>query len=82
VIVGNWLSSVEIIEKVIVIEINIAVVSTAEAVTVEIFVVNNVSMEVTRVKINTKENGGIKMEVLSIQKRPQVKEGLAIYVLQ
>jgi hypothetical protein len=39
---------VEIIE-VIIIEINIAVVNTAEAATVEIFMVNNVSMEVTRV---------------------------------
>jgi hypothetical protein len=57
------------------------VVSTAEAVTVEIFMVNNVSMEVTRVEINTKENGTIKMEVLGVQKRPQVKEGLAIHTL-
>jgi hypothetical protein len=76
VAVGNWISSVKIIE-VIVIETNIAVVSTVEAVTVEIFMVNKVSMEVTRVEINTKESGGIIMEteVLSVQKRPQVKEG-------
>jgi hypothetical protein len=39
-----------------IVEINIAVVSTGEAVTVEMFMVN-VSMEVTRVVINVKENG-------------------------
>jgi hypothetical protein len=79
VTVSNWLSSVEIIEKVIIIEINITVVSTAEAVVVEIFMVNNVSMVVTEVEINTKQDGGIKKEVLSVQKRPQVKEGLEIH---
>jgi hypothetical protein len=54
VTVGNWPSSVEIIEKVIIVEINIAEVSTAEAVIVEIFMVNNVSTLVIRVEINTK----------------------------
>jgi hypothetical protein len=53
------------------------VVSTAEAVIVEIFMVN-VSMVVTRVEINTKQDGGIKKEVLSLQKRSQMKEGLPI----
>jgi hypothetical protein len=32
---------------------------------VEIFL-NNVSMEVTRMNMNTKENGGRKMEVLGV----------------
>jgi hypothetical protein len=63
-------------EGYIIIEMNIAVVSTVEAVT---FVVNNVSMEVTMVEINIKEDGGIKNEVLSVQKRPQLKEGQAIH---
>jgi pentose-5-phosphate-3-epimerase len=76
VTVGSWLSSMEIIE-VIRVEINIAVVRTAEAVTEEIFMVN-VSVEDARVEINIKEDGGIKKEVLSVQKRPQGKEGLEI----
>jgi hypothetical protein len=50
VTVENLLSSVEIVE------INIAVVSTTEAVTVEIFMVN-ISIEVTRVEINIKKDG-------------------------
>jgi hypothetical protein len=54
------------------------VVSTAKAVIEEIFMVN-ISMEVTRVEINIKEDGEIKKEVLSVQRRPQVKEGLEIH---
>jgi hypothetical protein len=74
VTIGDLLSSVEILE-VIVIEINITVVRTGEAVIEEIFMVN-ISMEVTRVETNIKEDGEIKKEVLSVQRRPQVKEGL------
>jgi hypothetical protein len=74
--VGKWLSSVEMIEKVFIVAINIVVVSIAEAVVVEMFMVN-VSMVVTRVEINTKQDGGI--ETLSVQKRSQVKKGLATH---
>jgi hypothetical protein len=59
-------------------KINIAVVSTAEAVIEEIFMVN-ISMEVIRVEINSKEDGEIKKEVLTVQRRPQVKKGLKIH---
>jgi hypothetical protein len=56
----------EILEA-IVTEINIAVVRTGEAVIEEIFMVN-ISMEVTRVEINIKEDGEIKNEVLCTEK--------------
>jgi hypothetical protein len=39
----------------------------------------NVSKVVIRVEINTKQNGGIKKELLSVKKRPQVKEGPEIH---
>jgi hypothetical protein len=39
----------------------------------------NISMEVAKVQINIKEDGEIEKEVLSVQRRPQVKEGLEIH---
>jgi hypothetical protein len=36
--------------------------------------------EIARTEINPNQNGRIKKEVLSVQKRPQVKEGLEIHI--
>jgi hypothetical protein len=45
------------------------VVSTAEAVIVEVIMVNNVSMEVTRTEISPNQDGELEKEVLIVQKR-------------
>jgi hypothetical protein len=56
------------------VEINKVAASTMEVITV-----GNIAMEIARTEINPNQNGGIKKEVLSVQKRPQVKDMLEIH---
>jgi hypothetical protein len=54
------------------VEINIMARTTMEVITWD-----SGSIEVTRTELHPNQNGGIKKEVLTVQKRPRMKERLA-----
>jgi predicted transcriptional regulator len=57
-------------------EITIVEINKVAGSTMEVITVDNVAMEIARTEINPNQNGGMKKEVPSVQKRPQVKEVL------
>jgi hypothetical protein len=64
---------------VIIVEVTIMETNKVAGSTMEVITVDNVSMEIARMEINPNQNGGIKRKVLSVQKRPEVNQGLEIH---